>query len=250
MPAYEDIPTFPLLEALSSPAETLHERRSPGTGYDYLGVREYRQGDSLRVVHWKSSARRGELVVKEFGTEISSPVAVVIDRSLNCGLPGESCLDAAARIAASVANYCLKAGHPLQLFTQGDSDLRRLIRPRFTEALEWLAAVSESSIENLDSLVEKAAFDFQTRSTAIIITPAQAADWSGIADIGREKHVRLIVILLDAESFSDTKRASARTSFLETTVASLTKKRITVYGFRKGESIRTCLREPLSATGA
>ena len=33
---------------------------------EFVALREYRRGDSLRRVHWRSTARLGELVVKEF----------------------------------------------------------------------------------------------------------------------------------------------------------------------------------------
>lgn len=37
-----------------------------GSGTELFGVREYRPGDPLRRIHWRSSARRGELVVREY----------------------------------------------------------------------------------------------------------------------------------------------------------------------------------------
>src|SRR5204862_7413551 len=41
-------------------------RPRAGSGGAFLGTREYRTGDPLRAVHWRSSLRRGKLVVKEF----------------------------------------------------------------------------------------------------------------------------------------------------------------------------------------
>ena len=37
-----------------------------GSGMELFGVREYRAGDPLRRIHWRSSARLGELVVREY----------------------------------------------------------------------------------------------------------------------------------------------------------------------------------------
>ncbi len=43
--------------------EVRHPR--PGRGGDYYGLRDYRQGDDLRDVHWKLVAKRGDLVLRE-----------------------------------------------------------------------------------------------------------------------------------------------------------------------------------------
>lgn len=46
----------------------LEAGRIKGSGLDPAGIREYATGDPLRYVHWRSSARSGRLMVKEFDT--------------------------------------------------------------------------------------------------------------------------------------------------------------------------------------
>ncbi|MFO0805204.1 MAG: DUF58 domain-containing protein [Gemmataceae bacterium] len=46
---------------------------------DVRGVRPYRPGDSLRAVHWRSSARRRELMVREYDAAPSPELLVVVD---------------------------------------------------------------------------------------------------------------------------------------------------------------------------
>ncbi len=57
------------------------DRRSfrPGPEGDFYGVREWRGGDGLRLIHWRSSARLGKLVVRQFAQPRSRDVAVVLD---------------------------------------------------------------------------------------------------------------------------------------------------------------------------
>ena len=50
-----------------------------GAGSQVIGTREYRPGDSLRQVHWRSTARRGAVVVKEFADEDQLSLTVVLD---------------------------------------------------------------------------------------------------------------------------------------------------------------------------
>ncbi|MFQ3588434.1 MAG: DUF58 domain-containing protein [Fimbriimonadaceae bacterium] len=51
---------------------------SRGPGLEPRGVREYAEGDSMRYVHWRSSARAGKLLVKEFETGSQSAVSLII----------------------------------------------------------------------------------------------------------------------------------------------------------------------------
>jgi uncharacterized protein (DUF58 family) len=46
---------------------------------EYHGLRDYRSGDSPRWVHWRTTARRGELMVKEFEQQNEQDLAVLID---------------------------------------------------------------------------------------------------------------------------------------------------------------------------
>ncbi len=245
-PAYEEIPTFPILEPMSSPSETVHERRSAGSGYDYLGIREYRRGDSLRAVHWRSSARRGELVVKEFEEEIATPVSLIVDlkTGTTAGRAGDDSLDAAARVAATLANYCLKAGHPLRLFAQDKETVVKIERPGFFPALEWLAGIKANGRLDAAALVEEAIPFIGHRSTVILIATSQRADWADISAAVQARRARLIVVLIDALSYGD---KTAPT--LEAVSGEMAGARATLYGLRKGQDVRECLREPLNVTG-
>jgi uncharacterized protein (DUF58 family) len=51
----------------------------PGMEGDFYGVREWRSGDSRRLIHWRRSARLGKLVVRQFAQPRSRDVAVVLD---------------------------------------------------------------------------------------------------------------------------------------------------------------------------
>jgi uncharacterized protein (DUF58 family) len=46
---------------------------------EYHGLRDYRSGDSPRWIHWRTSARRGELMVKEFEQQSEQDLAILVD---------------------------------------------------------------------------------------------------------------------------------------------------------------------------
>ena len=69
---------------------------------EFVGLREYRSGESLRNIHWKSLARLGKLVVKEYQDEFFVRYGLVLDTDRS---PGPSpTFEAAVSAAASFAN--------------------------------------------------------------------------------------------------------------------------------------------------
>jgi uncharacterized protein (DUF58 family) len=129
------LPRFASLTGRREPTELEASTASPRAGYgnEIFGVREYRPGDSLRRIHWRSSARRGELVVREFEPPGLQTLTVLVDPAP----PSVSVADQIARLAASEAWDCIREGgrvaiHGPGLDSVGPSrDLWSL--------LEWLA---------------------------------------------------------------------------------------------------------------
>jgi uncharacterized protein (DUF58 family) len=70
------------------------------TGFELHSVRDYVHGDSLRKVHWRSTARRGQLMVKELEDAPRDEVAVLLDGDATA-VTGES-FDVAVRAAGSI----------------------------------------------------------------------------------------------------------------------------------------------------
>jgi len=69
------------------------------SGFDLHSVRDYVEGDSLRKVHWRSTARRGQLMVKELEDSPREDVAVILDAWRGCPRP---LFDVAVRAAGSI----------------------------------------------------------------------------------------------------------------------------------------------------
>jgi len=57
----------------------LRRVRQRGLGRDFESLREYRQGDDLRDICWTATARRGSLITRQYQTERSQPVWIVLD---------------------------------------------------------------------------------------------------------------------------------------------------------------------------
>jgi uncharacterized protein (DUF58 family) len=90
-------------------------------GFDLHSVREYEQGESLRRVHWPTSARRGQLMVKELEDEAQDGVVVVLDcdPAGDIGQPPDSSFDVAVRAAGSLVQAHAAQGRTVTLVCTG-----------------------------------------------------------------------------------------------------------------------------------
>jgi len=111
---------------------------------EFDGLREYQPGDDLRKVHWPSSARHDELLVRQFQPPRHGRLTIVIDTRP----PGDldSVLDITTSIAASISNSVLNAGDSVRIqTTEGRSTGVITGRARLLEALEFLARLESGS---------------------------------------------------------------------------------------------------------
>jgi uncharacterized protein (DUF58 family) len=77
---------------------------------DDSSLRDYRQGDDLRRVHWRSSARRGELMVRQDERSGRRPSSVLLD------IPQDpAAAEWSISMAASMALALVSAGHHVRL---------------------------------------------------------------------------------------------------------------------------------------
>jgi len=171
-----------------------------GAGSEVIGTREYRSGDSLRRVHWRSTARFGSLVVKEFSDDDQLTMAVVLDLSKegNVGQGKFSTFETAIRLAASLAYYAEQRKIPFRLFGRGISRTPPATALSWWGTLNYLARITNDgpdplaqTLRNLPPLPfvvvmvsnpneatyrELASLSRQnTRILALVITPEQDA---------------------------------------------------------------------------
>ncbi|GGM37940.1 hypothetical protein GCM10012275_06220 [Longimycelium tulufanense] len=91
-----------------------------GQGEDDAVVRPYRQGDDIRKVHWRSTARRDELMVRVEERPWRGGTTVLLDRrsAAHRGSGPTSSLEWAVALAASVCVHLQRHGHAVRLVTE------------------------------------------------------------------------------------------------------------------------------------
>jgi uncharacterized protein (DUF58 family) len=133
--------------------------RSFATGSaEDVTVREYRRGDDLRRVHWRSSARVGELMVRREEQPWQSRATVFLDNRLisHRGQGVASSLEAAVSAAASVAVHLAQRGYAVRLVTAageepGTAWHSRSAAVNTAPLLEALAVVQTEHSPRLDT---------------------------------------------------------------------------------------------------
>ena len=105
------------------------------SGFDLHSVREYEQGESLRKVHWKTTARRGQLMVKELEDAPRDEIAVILDADANA-VAADS-FDVQVRAAGSILRA--HASHNRRAVLAINSAGRPSARVTSLEG-DWLAA--------------------------------------------------------------------------------------------------------------
>ncbi len=78
-----------------------HRTRFVGMGTDFAGFREYAPGDSFRLIDWKTTAKRGKLVIKQYEMEKNIQIICLVDSSgsMGNGYPENTKLEYAIRAA-------------------------------------------------------------------------------------------------------------------------------------------------------
>ncbi|MGH2514560.1 MAG: DUF58 domain-containing protein [Ktedonobacterales bacterium] len=182
-------------------------QRSLQTTTNVVTVRNYVPGDGLTRIHWPTTARLGQLMVKEFDLDPTIDVVILLDldEDAQAGIDDSSTEEYGVTIAASISSYLLRqqelavgmsvsGSHEATLpLDRGERQLDRM--------LEMLAVVHPlHSIPLAQALtVEEARLARNT--VLILITPSADLDWPEALHHLQRRGVRPLVILLDPNSF-------------------------------------------------
>ena len=205
-PAAELIPDF-----VASYVELTGDGGFRRTSYEMVGtvssIREYHPGDSFKYVHWKSSARLGDLMVKQFdgGQEKRMWVLMDLDGKAQAGDGPESTEEYIVTVAASVVDRYIGLDWSVGLAGQGEQF--HLLWPQQgpsarEQAMRLLASVRAQGEAPLTSaLTTISQIVSSPPSTVILITSSLDPSWqSEVAGLRRFGNAAMVV-LVDPASF-------------------------------------------------
>ena len=206
------------------------------SGFDVHSVREYEEGESLRKVHWKTTARRGQLMVKELQDEPRDEVAILLDADAR-SVAGDS-FDAQVRAAGSLLRTQVLRDRRAVLVV---NSLRQEVvhvqtaLGEWRQALETLAAVEPTGQVPLAALlVDDSGPAARAFELAVVTSRLDAALVDRVVHRSLGQH-RVSVVYVDAPTF-----AGARSS-REPGLLKLQATGVPVAVVRRGDDLRLVL---------
>ena len=176
--------------------------QASGAGIEPRGIREYQSGDSLRHVHWPSSARIGTLQVKEFQAGSQGAASFLLQRTQgsDVGKGDMTSLDAMAGHALYLSELLLRQGVRISFpLLEGDSKVRGESERKEDIALMLGTMMGDSLTKIGDDLVE-ASKQVDSGTTFYVMVSIDDSSLLRALDAIRGKHP-VVVLTYDATSF-------------------------------------------------
>ena len=139
----------------------------------FHAIREYAPGDSRRQVHWKSTAKTGKLMVRQFEETRRSRLAIVVD-VVRDGYANEDEYEMAVSAAASIGVQAMRDGREVDIVV--GADIPRAVRGRVS-AIRALGALTPGSL--LDEFCRVDSLDHSMRIEDV--TAFQAEEATGLS---------------------------------------------------------------------
>jgi uncharacterized protein (DUF58 family) len=187
-------------------------KRSPHVTTNAAGLRDYVAGDSFSRIHWKSSARKDDLMVKEFEIDPLVDVWLMVDFSAaslveptvqRVGGIGPV-ITTTPTLPPSTEEYAAAIGASLaQHFMEKERSLGFVAYTPHRESLEAERGARQQS-RILELLAVARSTSPYTLAQVLIVTAARDAQWVAQAQTLARKGVRPMCVLIDAHSFDPT----------------------------------------------
>ncbi|MDR0599791.1 MAG: DUF58 domain-containing protein [Treponema sp.] len=183
--------------------------RKRGQGMEFMGLREYQKGDSVKAIDWRATGRRGRVIVREYEEERDQQILFLLDsgyrlhRREGAGTQFDSALEGATLLSW----VALKRGDSVAFGSFGAEE--RWLPPR--KGIGALPGImrglydlkSESVPSSLFSALEGALTRLKRRSLIIMISNFREEDGESLSWIignVRRRHLLLLVSLRETEA--------------------------------------------------
>jgi uncharacterized protein (DUF58 family) len=237
-PRTYELPHFQVIPR-QEPGQSPRRWMASEAGSGASRVREYASGDSLRHVHWPTTAHSGRLMVKEFDPERSNyafrSVWIIPDMygPDRYGAGDETTEEYAITTAASLVAKYIRSGKEVGLIATGDRSVLHLAESgpgQEEQILYSLATLRSAGRVPIDTLLSAEVDRFEAGSAVVVIMPAGSGDIVTPLRRAINRGSLITVVLLDTQSFGGDTAAEADMRFLQNAG-------VNVYTIRRGEYI-------------
>lgn len=191
-----------LLRRGASHSSSAPPSRTQGGQDEFFGLREYRQGDNPRWIHWRRSASRGEPVVREMARPVPESLFVIVDvRVQGDDEPARLRREKRLQFVATLIEHALHRGYWVGLALAGP-EVPHLFTPATgrgarCDMLDALADVDDRATTTLDAIVQEAP-PHSLRNAQVLVVTEEAAHLSD------ESHYDLVAASRSVEVLQQT----------------------------------------------
>jgi uncharacterized protein (DUF58 family) len=197
---------FPSLNKGTTPWLGVETSRVSGDDDEFYGVREYRRGDPLKKIHWMVSARKNQLIVKEFQRQsfFRATILFNLSKEEDFGEGKESVGEYTIKIVASIAKYLVDLGVSIELISHAGE----VVHIPFNKGAEHLeeimkfltVAQAESRITLLELFATFQRNILDDSSLIVVMTDKDKTFLPAMLSLG-VRNVSLIPVLLKTSTF-------------------------------------------------
>jgi len=170
-PTVDDLEGLPIVRGQDPTVNTSRANFSQTGGEDFFTLREYQQGDDLRRVHWPSSAKRDELMIRQLEMPWQSRALIIFDPRRERYASVES-FEHAVRGAASVMRHLFQAGFSPSLWANSRDIINVGSVDAYAMAMEQLATVQPQAGVDLKTAVTRLRRNGLAGGALILVTGA------------------------------------------------------------------------------
>ncbi|MEY2455261.1 MAG: hypothetical protein QOK06_355 [Acidimicrobiaceae bacterium] len=206
-PHIDDIVPVPHTSGYDPHAGAEHPSALGRSGEDFYALRPYVVGDDLRRVHWPSTARRDELMVRQDELPWQGRVTVLLDVRRSAHTPAS--LELAVSAAASIVTASWKRRDLVRFATTEGTDFGFGAGTPHAEAImEHLATVPASAGGTLRGMVEAVGRDGGSGALVVVLASVAESELIGLRS-ARGRHGSLTVVQFDRSCWDPTHPAPA-----------------------------------------
>jgi uncharacterized protein (DUF58 family) len=204
-PRLEPIPLWRLPAANLDGSHAMRERTLQSTPLATT-VRPWAPGDAFNRIHWKATARHGDIHVKEFDLEQTADAWIVLDleRRAQMGTGDESTVEVAVRAAAAIADKALIENRAVGM-TVNAHRLAQLQPDRggrqHLKVMQLLAAVDGDGVSPIDEALVATVSRIRRGMTAVLVTASLERSWVKPLATLRSRGVACVAVTMDIPAF-------------------------------------------------
>lgn len=255
-PATEDFREFPLPAGQLPGGDALH-RRTHYVTTNAAGVRDYINGDGINRIHWPITMKRNRLTVKEFELDPMSDLWILLDLHREVHISAEASErvpdptqpftlppateEYAISMAASIARHFLCQERAVGLIAC--SRRREALASdrgerQYGKLMEMLSVLRAEGDVPFHRVLRAESPSLSHGSTIIAISPSTDLNWASIAQHMMRAGLRMVAIVIDAQSFGGTQPCTS-------VAGALAEAGAIVRIVRCGESLANAIARPL-----